>query len=262
MEIGASSSCFYPMETEKAFLEIASLGFKLSEIFINADSELEKPFVKELAKIKDENGMEVVSLHGCRSFAEGFDIFSKYKRRFYDSLESYKRYFEAANALGAKFIVLHGTKMKLDIPKEEYAERFFELQREAKSFGVTVAHENVVDFVGAKPDFMVYMKENLGDSFKMVLDIKQARRAGVDPFDFVEKAGESIVHVHLSDYSSDRDCVPPSKEGLFDFKKLFSALKNGGYSGKYIIELYSDSFKDKNEIKRASEYLESILEQA
>ena len=27
MEIGASSSCFYPMRTEEAFLNIAKLGF-------------------------------------------------------------------------------------------------------------------------------------------------------------------------------------------------------------------------------------------
>ena len=63
MEIGASSSCFYPLETEKAFLQIAKLGFKNSEIFFNSPSELEKPFLKELKNIKDDYGINVVSLH-------------------------------------------------------------------------------------------------------------------------------------------------------------------------------------------------------
>ena len=44
MEIGASSSCFYPMETEKAFLHVASHGFRNIEIFLNSPSETENTF--------------------------------------------------------------------------------------------------------------------------------------------------------------------------------------------------------------------------
>ena len=55
MSIGASSACFYPMETEKAFLRIAELGFKHSEIFFNSSCELKSSFVKELWKDKNKN---------------------------------------------------------------------------------------------------------------------------------------------------------------------------------------------------------------
>ena len=45
MEIGASSACFYPLETETSFLRIAQLGFSCCEIFFNSESELNPVFV-------------------------------------------------------------------------------------------------------------------------------------------------------------------------------------------------------------------------
>lgn len=259
MEIGASSACFYPLETERAFLRIAELGFTCSEIFFNSRCELEAPFIKELSAIRDAYGIEIASLHPYGSFAEGYDFFSKYKRRFADGLEVYKHYFEAAAKLGAKYIVLHGSKFRIDVSNEEYAERFMRLNDCAKSFGCTVAHENVVNFSGATPQFMKLMRSYLGDSFKMVLDVKQARRAGVEPSEFINIMGNNIVHVHLSDYSSACDCIPPSENGLFDFEKLFKDLDAVGYSGKYIVELYSDNFGKESEIADSAKYLDDIL---
>lgn len=259
MEVGASSACFYPMETEKAFLHIAELGFRHSEIFFNSRSELDRSFVKELKAIRDAYGINVTSLHPYRSFAEGYNFFSSYERRFLDGVDNYKRYFDAAATLGAKYIVLHGSKGFIDITDEQYAERFARLNDAAKAFGCTVAHENVVDFIGEKPEFMRTMKSYLGDEFKMVLDVKQARRAKVDPMEFVEEMGKSIVHVHLSDYNESCDCLPPSEEGHFDFAALFTALHKKGYNGRYMIELYSKNFDKENEILRSAKYLEDIL---
>ena len=261
MEIGASSACFYPLETEKSFLNIAELGIRHSEIFFNAPSELEISFLRELERIKNAYDIDVVSLHPYRSFAEGYDIFSSYKRRYEDSIEKHKKYFHAAATLGAKYIVLHGSKYKTDITQEEYADRLGELGEIAKKFSCNVAHENVVDFVGQTPEFMAYLKSQLGEDFKMVLDVKQARRSGCDPLDYIKTVGNSIVHVHLSDYDTTRDCIPPSDEGFFDFRRLFTELHKIGYNGKYIIELYSNGFQKKEEIVKSARYLEDILQQ-
>ncbi len=259
MQIGTSSACFYPMETEKAFLHLAKLGFTESEIFFNSASELESSFLKELKSIRDAYGINIISLHPYASFSEGYKFFSRYGRRFFDGVENYKRYFEAATELGAKYLVLHGARGRIDITKEEYAERFGKLNEAAKAFGCIVAHENVVDYSGATPEFMQFMKAQLGDSFKMVLDIKQARRAKVDPYDFIRIMGDNIVHVHLSDFSEKCDCLPPYEKGLFDFERLFTELNKVGYKGKYIVELYSDNFRSENEILTSAKYLEGIL---
>ncbi len=260
MKIGASSACFYPLETELSLQKLGEMGFTHCEIFFNSHSELNPEFISELKKIRDHYGMTVTSLHPYRSFSEGYDFFSRYKRRFYDGIENYKRFFAAAPELGAKYIVMHGAKHGIEIPVEEYAERFGELDMIARSYGCNIAHENVVKFVAATPAFMESIKSYLGDSFKTVLDVKQARREGVDPMEFINILGENIVHVHLSDYDSERDCIPPSEKGLLNFTELFSALKSKGFKGDGVVELYSNSFKDGSEIVSAAKYLTAIAE--
>ena len=133
------------------------------------------------------------------------------------------------------------------------------LNEVAETFGCAVAHENVVNFSGAEPEFMHTMKHFLGDRFKMVLDVKQARRAGVDAEDFIRIMRKNIVHVHLSDYNSKCDCLPPYKEGMTDFERLFTLLENVGYNGRYIVELYSDNFSDEGEVLTSAKYLDGIL---
>ena len=258
MEIGASSSCFYPLRTEKAFLNIAKLGFSNAEIFLNSPSELDGGFIRQLKEIKDAYGINVTSLHPYRSFSEGYDLFSKYERRFEDATEVFRRYFDGAAELGADFVILHGSRGKSEIPLSEYAERYFKLGEIAESVGCFLTHENVVDYVGAYPGFMEFMKAQ-SDSFKMVLDIKQARRAKTDYRKFIEAMGDSIVHVHLSDYDNEKDCTLPSGEGSFDFGELFTLLQNAGYNGKYIVELYSDCFREGSEIMNSAVYLQHIL---
>lgn len=260
MNIGASSACFYPLETEKAFQKICEMGFSHSEIFFNSTSELNAEFIREIKKIKDCYGVTVTSLHPYRSFSEGYDFFSKYKRRFYDATEDYKRFFSAAAELGARYIVMHGSKGKSEIPLGEYAERFGELNRIAQTFDCYVTHENVVDFVSATPDFMKFMKSSLGEQFKAVLDVKQARRAGYSPMEFIDILGNNIVHVHLSDYDESHDCIAPSEKGSFDFSALFTALRDTGYKGDGIVELYSNGYKDADEILYGAKYLRDIAD--
>ena len=110
MKIGVSTSCLYPLETEKALLSVAEAGVKTTEVFFNANCELQKDFVFELKRIKDEYGMEIVSLHPTMSLAESFMFFSNYQRRYAEGMEFYKRYAEIAGELGAKYIIMHGGK--------------------------------------------------------------------------------------------------------------------------------------------------------
>ncbi len=259
MEIGASSSCFYPMETEKAFLHVASHGFKNIEIFLNSPSETEKNFISEIKNIKENYGVNVTSVHPYESFGEGYNFFSNYYRRYEDACENYKRFFSAAAELGAKYVILHGAKFGAEIPDEEYAERFTRLNEIAMSFGCFAAHENVVTFSGEKPSFMALLKSYGKENFKMVLDVKQARKAGIEPIEYIKAVGDSIAHVHLSDKTAVGDCAPPSENGMFNFGELFSQLQGAGYKGKYIIELYSDGFDTIEDIIKSAHYLERVM---
>lgn len=259
MKIGASSSCFYPMETEKSFFHVASHGFKNIEIFLNSPSETDISFIRELKKIRDAYGVFVTSIHPYESFGEGYNFFSNYYRRYVDACENYKRFFLAAAELDAPYVVMHGAKFGAEICDDEYAERFTKLNEIAMSFGCFMAHENVVNFSGERPEFMAKLKQYGKENFKMVLDVKQARKSNIDPIDFINTVGDSIAHVHLSDKTAESDCAPPSPKGEFDFLRLFSSLKDVGYAGKYVIELYSNGFKTIDDLVSSAQYLDKLL---
>ena len=260
MKIGASSACFYPLETEKSFEMLCQRGFGDIEIFLNSPCETSVSFVKELKAIKDHYGVNVTSLHPYESFGEGYNFFSHYYRRYVDACENYKRFFSAAAELGADYVIMHGAKYGADICDEEYAERFTKLGEIARTFGCFMAHENVVDFSGANPEFMELLRDYGKENFKMVLDVKQARKADVLPAEFIKTVGGNIAHVHLSDCSAVSQCTPPGEEGLFDFGELFTQLESINYEGKYIIELYSDGFNGIEDIINSARYLENIMQ--
>lgn len=257
MSFGISTSCLYPMETEKSLEELGKLGVKTCEVFLNSPSETTPEFAKILNKIKQEYGIKIASVHPFSSFAETYMLFSAYGRRFDDMLEFYKRNFEITAALGAEFSVIHGALTNAKIGETEYFERFAKLIEEGKKSGVSVCHENVNRHLCESPDFVEKMKNYIGEDFRLVFDVKQAVRAGFSPLEFAEKFKEIIVHIHISDHTENADCLPPGK-GVFDFKKLVEIMNSASYSGEYIIELYRENFDDINDLKTALLYMQNL----
>lgn len=240
MRIGISSACLYPELTENSVEILGSSGIKNIEIFINSASELENSFVDRLCRIKNEYSMNVLSIHPYTSVHEPFMIFTDYERRYYDALESYKKYFEAMNKLGANFLVFHGDRKESPFSNEKYFERFLGLKRLAEQYGVTVAQENVARCKSSKIDFIKEMKKAIPD-VSFVLDVKQTVRSNVDTFELLDIMGDNLKHIHLSDNNEECDCLPVGK-GNFDVMKLFTRLKQMKYNGGVLLELYRDDY--------------------
>lgn len=259
MSIGISTSCFYPQETEQAFLYLAQKGITKTEIFFNSLNELKDGFIDELIDIKEKYGISVTAIHPYASFSEPFLIFSDYLRRFNESKLIYERYFDIAKALGAKIVTLHGDKPLSKLPVEEYCERYLELFLSAKEKGVILSQENVANFRSKDVEFIKEISEILGDNIRFTLDIKQCVRSGVSVFDMLKAMQNKIAHVHLSDHSLSSDCLLPTLGG-FDFKGLFSALKKQNYKGDYIIEVYNNAYKSYEEIIESYNKLSKICE--
>ena len=260
MDIGLSSACFYPLETEKSVVRACETGAKTIEVFMNANSEFEPQFVKNLAEICKQYGVRVASVHTMGSFTESFHLFSSYKRRFYEAKDtSFKRHFDVMHTLDAEILVMHGIKKPGSIPDEEYFDRFGELIRMGKAEGLKVCQENVVHYRSESPDLLMRMCEYIGDDFNMVFDIKQSIRTGVNPYDFAEKLHKYIRHIHISDHNSEKDCIVPCKNGTFDFKKFFDMMKKYDYKGDYIIELYENGYESDKEITFALNELKKLL---
>ncbi len=258
MQTGMSSACFYPLETEKSVRLCGEMGFKNIEIFVNAPCELSGNLLSQIKREISDFKLNVVSVHPFTSFAESFTLFGSYKRRVDDTIELYKHFFNFCNETGAEILVLHGAKLLHTADGEEYYDRFARLRNTGKEFGVTVSQENVVNYRSGNVDFINKMNKYLNGDFALTLDLKQCRRAGESPLDFINTVGEKIVNVHISDGNAQRDCMPPF-EGDVDFNEIITALKSKGYNGNYLIELYSDCYSDKSQIIEAAEKFDKIL---
>lgn len=240
MKAGLSTACMYPTELEISFRQLAENGIKTAEIFVNSHCELSDPYLAEMLAVQKEYGVDVVSVHPYTCGIEPMMLFTAYERRVTDMLDYYKRFFEYMNIFGAKFFILHGNKNQNPFPDEKYFERYLRLQETAEQFCVCAVQENVSRCTSGSLDFLVKMKNALGDKAAFVLDTKQAHRSGATPLDIVRALGENIRHVHFSDFGAAGDCLKFGF-GEYDNLTLFNELKNFGYEGNLIIELYSGS---------------------
>ena len=247
MKIGISSSCLYPMHTEESFRLIASRGVTLSEIFFNANCELEPPFIKQLNEIKNEYGIALSSIHPTMSLAESFMLFSNYDRRFNEGIEIFKRYGEIAAELGAKYVIMHGGKPNGTMDNHGYFDRFVRVAEAVKQNGATLLQENVVNFRAGSLEALGDMSDYLGDQVNFCLDVKQSIRGGYSPYDVLQLLGSKIKHLHLSDSNDRYDCMLPL-DGEFDFKKFLSCATDCGYTGDAVIEVYRAAFCEPEEL--------------
>lgn len=247
MDIGVSTACLYPIETEKALYELAERGVKNVEIFVNSIDELEGQVLVELRRIIGEYGMNVISMHPFSSPMETLFLFGDYPRRTEYLIDIYKRYFEVMAEIGADVFVLHGAILSSKVPDERYMERYLRLFRLAKEFGVTVAQENICYCKSSSVRFIEDMIGQLGDEVRFVVDLKQARRSNVDPFRLLDIIGDKVVHLHVSDGNAGCDCLPIGK-GSFNFNRLFSELEKINYDKSMIVELYRENYSSYDEL--------------
>lgn len=247
MKIGISSSCLYPMYTEESFKLIAQNGVELSEIFFNANCELEPPFIKQLCEIKNEYGISLSSIHPTMSLAESFMLFSNYDRRFYEGLDMYKRYGEIASELGAKYVIMHGGKPNGTMDNHGYFDRFAKVSEVVRQNGATLLQENVVNFRAGSLEALADMSDYLGKEVNFCLDVKQSLRGEYSPYDVLKLLGSKIRHLHLSDSNEDHDCMLPL-DGNFNFKKFLSQAQECGYEGDAVIEVYRVAFEKPEEL--------------
>lgn len=258
MNIGVSTACFYPLETEESLREIGEMGIKNTEVFFNAQSELKPAFIDILKNIQNEYGINIKAVHPTASFSEPFTIFSSYERRFYEAVDTFARYSEIAAELGAKYIILHGGRPDGNLEDEEYCERYMHLKNTTLKNGITVLQENVVHYRSGDVEFLRSMREILGKDAEFCFDIKQAIRCGYSPMELVEEFKDNIFHYHISDHSVSSDCMLPGNGG-FNFKEMFDFLKENSIDTSFLIEVYSSAYKEYSEIYNSFKFISNLV---
>ena len=260
MEIGISTASFYPTLLEDALEQLVTRQVPVVELFLNTFSELNPELRQTVRAWLDLGSTRAISVHPFTSVLESSLFFTSYPRRFEDGVELYRRYFDYAAQMGVKILVFHGNHRNTSRPPQRYYERFARLRQVAKEMGIILAQENVFAHCSQELSFLVEMRRYLRDEVEFILDNKQALRGGQDPMEMAKTLGDRVVQLHLSDSVPGKDCLPPG-EGSFDFQRYFSILKEKGYSGDGVIELYHNSYESYQQIFASREYLQTVADQ-
>lgn len=258
MKAGVSTACLYPRLLEESLYDLAVNGIDCVEIFFNTDCELSKRFLGELKATLDRFEMTVASIHPYTCAIEPIMFFSPYERRVGDMIDYYKKYFAAMQFLGAQYFVLHGCRGFRLESNQLYFDRYKRIYDAGKEFGITVCQENVNLYVSGNLKFLKEMSVALGDDAHFVLDVKQCVRCGENPFDYVKAIGEKVRHVHMSDNSEKGDCLLMGR-GRFDYRTFLSKLKEKGFDGAVILELYRSNFSTISDLVSSYNIIENAI---
>ena len=249
--VGISTACFYPDNVKNSLCRVASIGAPVTEVFMNSFGEMSEDMLQDLSATAKNAGTEIISFHPFLSAIEHMFFFSGYAPRVDDGIEIYKRFFEAAAVLGAKYFIFHGEKMQVrdsspsSLPTELLLSVYDRLISSAESFGITFTQENVTMFRSENTSLIELLRKEF-PTIGFALDIKQALRAGKDIDEMIDTMGDRIVQVHLNNYR-DGVCTLPLA-GTVDMPEIRAKLQNVGYKGDCCIEVYRNNFSDDSEL--------------
>lgn len=267
MQVGMSTaSLFNKCDLEEAPAKLAQFCVEICEVFLNTFSEYEYDFISLLLERVQEARLTVYSLHPMGTQYEP-QLFSLYHRQRSDALKIFQNVLQAGKRLGAQYYIMHGPANLGGAVKNMQLSRIGPMVRElcemAQLYGMTIAWENVSWGLYAYPEFGSALQEAAQtDYLRFTLDIKQAMRSGYSPYDFLKEMGDKLVNVHACDYvqTPARVCPALPGKGECDFRAVGTALRDSGYTGPVLFEVYSDLYKDEKEMLESYDYLKRCLQ--
>lgn len=242
MQAGVSTACLFPQHLEEALYELSLNGIACSELFVNADSDINRSRVHTMQTIMERYGTVCPSMHPFACPIEPLMLFSSYDRRVDDMIDYYRRYFDVMNKLGAKIFVFHGNDTRHAVEPAQYCERYRRLVDAGKEFGIIVAQENVDRCQSGSLHFLREMIKLLGKDAHFVLDVKQAVRASESPLNMLHMLGSHVCHVHISDHSEKGDCLPIGA-GNFPIRNFLDVLYQYSPDASVMLELYPQNYR-------------------
>lgn len=248
MEIGISTaSLFSRFYTEDALKFLSDNKIKSAEVFLASYCEYNKEFGQLLKSVNQNTNVH--SVHVLNTQYEP-QLYSLNKRAQEDSFKILKGTMEAAKEIGAKYYTFHGTarlkKTPVIIDYDMIGNVTQRIIDEIKPYGVSLAYENVhwcyYNYIGF---FTEVKKRTVG--LKGTFDVKQARQGEIFYGEFIKEMGEDIVTVHLSDVDAKGKMCLPGR-GITNFTDIFKRLKDVGFNGAMLLEVYPGDYKDFKEL--------------
>ena len=231
----STSSLFLREMNEDALTVLNALGVRSTEIFLTTFSEYTEEFARLLLSRRGE--LKVNSVHLLNTQFEP-QLFGSHPRAKKDAFEILHRAMASAHIFGAERYTFHSlTRLKRNSSPLNYdslGENFNEIIAACAEHGVKLCLENVHWALYNEPGIFSRLKRRCPD-LQGVLDVKQARLSGY-PYQMYVKDME------------------------FDFEECLRRLKDAGFDGALLIEVYPKDYGDYAELKRSCDYLDEIIE--
>lgn len=224
----------------------AQMGFDYLELAMDPPMAHHSTLSGNLHEIKQslkDNGLGV--LCHLPTFVLTADLAEKIRRA---SVDEMLRSIEVAAKLGARKVVLHPSivfgmgSFVMDTVKNYFYEFLAEMVGAADRLELTICLENMMprNMLGVKPaDFEEIFA--MYPSLQMTLDTGHANIgavAGGRLLEFVERFGNRLGHIHISDNLGKRDDHLAVGQGTVDFSTFISRLKEYGYDDTITLEIF------------------------
>ena len=134
-----------------------------------------------------------------------------------------------------------------------------ELGRRTADIGIPLGYHNHMGNLGQAPEEVAQVLESSDPRFlRLELDVAHYRQAGGDPADAVRRHADRLLFLHVKDVESPVPGRTPESyrfvelgRGNVDFRAVFSALRDVGFTGWAIVELdRSETPKESGAVSR------------
>ena len=254
----STASLFMREMNEDALTVLNDLGVRSTEIFLTTLSEYGEEFARLLASRK--GSLQVNSVHLLNTQFEP-QLFGGHPRAKADAFGILRGAMASAHIFGARYYTFHGfTRLKKNsVPPDagRVAASLSEISGVCAEYGVTLSLENVHWALYNRPGIFRALRAHF-PGLRGVFDVKQARLSCYPYPMYIRDMEGCISHVHLSDVDEKGKICLPGR-GVFDFEECFRRLKDAGFDGAALIEVYAGDYGDYAELRRACDYLDEII---
>ena len=185
----------------------------------------------------------------------------------HSSVDEMLRSLEVAAELGAKKVVLHPSivfgmgPFVMDTVKDYFFEFLEEMVAAANRLKLTICLENMMprNMLGVEPaDFEEIFE--MYPTLQMTLDTGHANisaPAGSRLLELVERFGNRLGHIHISDNLGKRDDHLAVGQGTVDFSTLISRLVELGYDDTITLEVFD---RDRRMLTESREKIKGLFD--
>ena len=232
------SSCAFALKEEN-FQQLRESGVDAIEISMKLDSHLALN-CREVADLAKKYGITLWSYHLPFSPFREIDISSRDREVRQHTLELWAELMKKATDVGIdKFVVHPSGEPILDEEREERLQHSMEsldhLARLAHRQGAVIAVEDLPRTCLGNTAEDILRLISVNDKLRVCFDTNHLLKD--DNVNFIEKIGNKIITLHVSDYdfTDEKHWLPG--EGLNDWNAIYSALQKVNYGGVWMYEL-------------------------